>query len=209
MPTKTKPKYWQKAVDYLSQKDKKMAKIIAASPGKILGSLGQPYFTLARAIIGQQISVKAADSIWARFEDSLGTIEAKNVLKKDDEELRALGLSRQKVLYLKNIASYFIEKKITKEYFSKTDPEIIAKELLAIKGVGKWTVQMFQFFYMLEPDILPLTDLGLIRAVQNHYANGEKLSQEDIIKISDKWKPYRTVATWYLWRTIDPNVVAY
>lgn len=206
-----KPSYWEEAKEYLSSKDAKMAKIIKNFSRDGLCSQDRPFFTLARAIVGQQISTKAADSVWGKLEYLIKKIEAKRVLNAKEQDLREVGLSRQKILYLKNIANYFIENKVSNGYFDSKPITEIHKELLAIKGVGRWTLEMFQIFYMMEPDIFPVGDIGLIKAIQNVYASSrQKLEDKDsIIKFSSRWKPWRTVATWYLWRTTDVEPVLY
>ena len=211
------PKYWNKAKKYLSAKDKTLAEIFSLYKGETLQSNGNAFKTFAKAIVGQQISVKAADAIWARFNKLFGRkkISYQNFLNLSHEELRGCGFSKQKIQYLSNIAYYFKDNKATEKYFTTKDPDELAEELLAIKGVGKWTLQMFQIFYLLEPDIFPETDLGLIKAIEKHYPlrhceppTGD-YKNEAIQKLSKKWKPYRTVVTWYLWRTFDEEPVAY
>lgn len=192
-----------------------MAKIIASYKGESLQSQRNAFQTFAKAIVGQQISVKAADAIWARFAKLFGRrkINYSNFLKLSHEDLRACGFSKQKIQYLSNIANYFKENKVTKKYFDKKPSEELAQELLAIKGVGQWTLEMFQIFYLLEPDIFPVNDLGLIKAIKNHYCHPEDPEQREgdvrISQVSTSWQPYRTVATWYLWRTFDEEPVAY
>lgn len=205
------PHYWSQAKKELSKADPKMAQLIKQFKGEqVLSSLNKPYQTLAKAIVGQQISVAAANAVWERFNKLLKRqIVAKNVLAIDDAELRSAGLSRMKVQYLKNIAEFFIKNKVTTKYFEKNDHKQIKKDMLAIKGIGPWTYEMFEIFYLNEPDIFPIKDIGLIKAIQNIYANGKPLSIEKILKLSKKWQPWRTVATWYLWRTTDVQPVQY
>lgn len=206
----TEPDYWNEAKKYLTKADPMMAKLITQYPEPPLRSHGKPLVTLCKAIIGQQISVAAADAVYARFKGLYSNrITANKILESSEEELRSVGLSRQKVLYLKNIAKHFKSNKITPKYFKTKNTDEIYKELLAIKGIGKWTAEMFGIFYLLDSNLLPLGDIGLIRAVQNHYNNEQKLTKEAVATIAQKWTPYRTVATWYLWRSIDPDPVQY
>ncbi len=207
----TKPSYWEKGCDYLSSKDKVMEKIIKTYPREILTSQGMPFKVLCNAIIGQQISVAAADSIKKRFFALMpeNNPQAKKVLEQSEESLKATGLSRQKIQYLKNIAEYFLVNKITNKYFEEKDKDEIYCELIAIKGIGKWTLEMFQIFYMLDPDVFPIGDIGLIKAIYKHYPRAQNKSKDELIKYSKKWQPYRTIATWYLWRTVDPEPVQY
>lgn len=206
-----KPDYWKKACDFLSSKDKVIAKIIKGYPGETLSSQGLPFKVLCNAIIGQQVSVAAADAIKKRFFDLMPKKNPlpKKVLELDEETMRSVGLSRQKIQYLRNIAEYFIQNKITNKYFEKKPREEIYQELLAIKGIGKWTLEMFQIFYLLDTDIFPLGDIGLIKAIYKNYPRMNGKSKEELEKYSQKWQPYRTVVTWYLWRTFDPEPVAY
>lgn len=212
MPKKIKPKYWEEAKDYLSKKDKKMQSLIEVYDDELY-SLGRPFETLARAIVGQQISTKASDAMWLRlksnFAKNSSALNHENILRAKPLALKEIGLSSQKVQYLKNVAGYFQDREITDSYFRKKDSLEIADELLAIKGIGKWSLEMFQFFYLLEPDIFPLGDIGLIRAIEKHYYLGRKVEKAKILKLSRRWSPWRTVATWYLWRTTDPEPVIY
>ncbi len=182
-----------------------MAGIIKSYKGESMKRVTEDvFFTLARAIIGQQISVKAADSIWKRFVE-LTKLDAKKIIKMDDEKLRAIGLSGQKVKYVKSIAE-FVGKH--DGHWHEDDEEVI-KDLTKIKGVGRWTAEMFLIFYLQRPNILPLADLGLLKAIEKHYGTERK----NLSKIKDKhakdWHPYNSVATWYLWRSLDPVPVEY
>jgi DNA-3-methyladenine glycosylase II len=204
------PDYWQTACEYLSAQDKTMAKIIREHQSDVLFSFGDPYKTLANAIVGQQISVKAAESVWKRLILTLpkNKIHAQAILDTHENQLRDTGLSRQKIQYLKNIAEYFISNKINHQYFMKRSSDLVAEELLAIKGVGKWTLEMFQIFYLCLPDVFPIGDIGLLKAVVNNYPK-VKYDKNEILDFSVRWAPYRTVAVWYLWRTFDDEPVRY
>lgn len=205
----TIPDYWQDAIKTLSQQDKILAGLMTAYPDENLINYHNPFYTLTRAIIGQQISVKAADAVWFRLESLLISIVPKEFLKLSEEDLRKCGLSRQKIDYITHIAQAFETGKLNPQEWSTMEDEAILKQLMAIRGVGIWTAQMFLIFHLHRPDILPLADLGLINAIQRHYNQGNALSKPDIIELSQRWKPYRTVATWYLWRSLDPVVVQY
>jgi len=202
------PKYWQDSKTYLSEQDSKLAKIIANYSGEMLQSKGSSFFSLSRAIVGQQISVKAAESVWKKFECELGgEVTAQNITQALPENLRKCGLSGQKVLYLNELATFFIANpKI--DWQQKTDDEVI-KLLTSIKGIGKWSAQMFLMFHLLRPDIFPLADIGLQKAIEKTYNNGNKLTLKEMSQIAEQWQPYRTVATWYLWRSLDPLPVEY
>lgn len=201
----TTPHYWEAAKKHLSKNDKVMAGIIKSYKGESLRKReGGVFYTLARAIIGQQISVKAADSIWKRFE-LLTRLDPKKIIRMDDTKLREIGLSGQKVKYIKSI-SEFVQ---THNGIWHEDDEEVIKELVKIKGIGRWTAEMFLIFYLMRPNVLPLADLGLLKAIEKHYGTERK----NLKKIKDKhakaWHPYSSVATWYLWRSLDPVPVEY
>lgn len=206
-------KYWKKGCKELSAKDKKLAELIKRYPDACLTSYGDPFKTLTNAIVGQQISVAACDAIWGRLLELCPKkkITANNFKKIKESSLKEIGLSRQKILYLNNIADYFIENKITEKYFQKKSSQEIAEELLAIKGIGKWTLEMFKIFYLNEPDIFPIGDIGLVKAVRNIYSSPKRKfeDKESIVEFSKRWAPYRTIVTWYLWRSIDAEPVHY
>lgn len=204
------PHYWQQAIADLSLKDPKIKKIIELNSKLELTSRGDAYQTLARAVVGQQISVKAADSIWKKLTNYVSKTTPEKIVKYSVEELKKTGLSLQKATYLQNIAFYFKENKINSEnYWKNKNYEEISKELIQIKGVGNWTIEMFGIFFLLEPDIFPSKDLGLINAINLLYGGKEKLKIEKILKLSEIWKPWRTVATCFLWRSIDSSIVSY
>ena len=203
------PSFWQKAKKTLSNKDKKLSKIIESYPQDFLFSKSDPFFTLARSIVGQQISVKAAQSVWDRLEAKVGKISPKIIIKTHSNTLKSVGLSRQKVNYLKNIANAFIEKKIKLNMWNKMTNEEIIQDLIQIKGIGRWTAEMFLIFNLCRADIFPLDDIGMIKALCKLYNIPYPTSRELVIRIGKKWKPYRSVATWYLWRSLDPIPVEY
>ena len=203
------PIFWQKAKKTLSAKDKKLSKIIESYPHDFLFSKSDPFFTLARSIVGQQISVKAAQSVWDRLEIKIKKINPKVIVKTHSSTLKSIGLSRQKVNYLKNLADAFIEKKIKINMWDKMNNEEIVKDLIQIKGIGRWTAEMFLIFNLCRADIFPLDDIGMIKGLCKLYKIPYPADREEIIKIGEKWKPFRSVATWYLWRSLDPIPVEY
>ena len=203
------PIFWQKAKKALSAKDKKLSKIIESYPDDFLFSKSDPFFTLARSIVGQQISVKAAQSVWDRLEIKIKKIKPEIILKTHSSTLKSVGLSRQKVKYLKNLANAFIEKKIKINLWDKMNDEEIVQDLIQIKGIGRWTAEMFMIFNLCRADIFPLDDIGMIKGLCKLYKISYPTEREKIIKIGKKWKPYRSVATWYLWRSLDPIPVEY
>jgi DNA-3-methyladenine glycosylase II len=162
-----------------------------------------------RSIVGQQISVKAADSVWARLIAALPALTPAAVLACATEQLRACGLSARKVEYVSDLAAHFDGGQIhTHRWPAMEDAEIIA-ELTAVRGIGVWTAEMFLIFNQLRPDVFPLDDIGLQKAVARHYLAGERPSRRQLADIGDRWRPWRSVATWYLWRSLDPVPVEY
>ena len=203
------PIFWQIAKKALSNKDKKLSKIIKLYPHDFLFSKSDPFFTLARSIVGQQISVKAAQSVWDRLEIKVKKINPKIIIATHTNTLKSVGLSRQKVKYLKNLAAAFIEKKIKVNMWNKMNDEEIVQDLVQIKGIGRWTAEMFLIFNLCRADVFPLDDIGMIKGLCKLYKISYPTEREVVIKIGKKWKPYRSVATWYLWRSLDPIPVEY
>jgi len=204
------PNYWKQSKEFLSNADPKLEKLISSHQEYSISSRGDALESLLRSIIGQQISVQAAASVWGKFEKKIEIIKPKNVLALSFEELRSCGLSKQKVQYITNICNHFIKNLITDHsYWKGRTYKSVYDELIAIKGVGPWTAEMFGMFYLLEKDIFPIKDVGIIRAINQLYGNGKSLSIENIIAISDTWRPYRSVACWFLWRSIDSEDVLY
>ena len=203
------PDYWQKATIELAQIDPVMSLLVEKYSGVSLVSRGAPFVTLVRSIVGQQISVKAADSIWGRFLKMLPEISPFNVLASDVDSLRACGLSARKVEYIGDLARHFETGQIHFAQWSLMSDEEIITELTAVRGIGVWTAEMFLIFCQLRPDVFPLDDIGLKKAVAIHYFDGERLSRKNLIRFGDRWRPWRSVATWHLWRSLDPLRVEY
>ena len=206
-----KPEYWQESIDYLSNIDAKLGELINKYSQYTLTTRGDALETLMRSIVGQQISVKAAASVWQNIIDLLDEIKPDNVLLAGFEDLRSCGLSKQKTQYIINIAEHFKSHNINDEsYWHERKFSNIYDELITIKGIGPWTAEMFGMFYLLEKDIFPLKDLGILKAINQLYCvDGIPLQIDQVVAISDCWKPYRTVASWYLWRSIDNEAVLY
>ena len=203
------PAYWHEAARLLAKRDPVLKKLVKAYPEANLRSRGNAFSTLARSITGQQISVKAAQSVWNRVAAAVGKMTPDNVLAKKDDELRACGLSWQKVSYIKDLALHFADGRIKPRRWAREDEETIIGELAEVKGIGRWTAEMFLMFYLLRPNVLPLDDIGLQRAMERHYNQGAPLSKVEMRKIAQCWEPWCTVATWYLWRSLDPVPVEY
>jgi|TARA_B000000475_G_C15850830_1_gene387995 DNA-3-methyladenine glycosylase II len=204
----SEPAYWAKAVEYLKSTDPILSEIIDENLHPFLSPNGNVGNTLIKSIVGQQISVKAADSVWRKMEDLLGTVIPENIVLYDLQDLRECGLSMRKSEYMLDFSRLWVDSLSDLDWFSMDD-EGVRSRLLEIRGVGPWTVDMVMIFALGQPDILPLGDIGLIRAIEKTYARGSNLGVEEILDISTGWSPYRTVATWYLWRVIDPEPVNY
>ena len=206
-----KPEYWQESIDYLINIDAILGELINKYSKSTLTKRGEALETLMRSIVGQQISVKAAASVWQKIIDLLDEIKPDNVLLAGFENLRSCGLSKQKTQYILNIAEHFKSHNINDEsYWNDREFSNIYDELITIKGIGPWTAEMFGMFYLLERDIFPLKDLGILKAINQLYCvDGIPLQIDQVVAISDRWKPYRTVASWYLWRSIDNDAVLY
>ncbi len=203
------PDYWQRASIELAQTDPVMAGFVQRYSSSRLVSRGDPFATLVRSIVGQQISVKAAGSVWARLLDAVPLITPEAILSTSQEALRGCGLSLRKTEYLGDLARHFSTGEIdSARWICMTDAEIIA-ELTAVRGIGVWTAEMFLIFNQLRPDIFPLDDIGLQKAVALHYAAGERPTRQTLTEYGERWKPWRSVATWYLWRSLDPVPVEY
>ncbi len=202
-----RPDYWQKACRVLSRRDPRMGELIRRFPGSRLRGRGDAFETLCRAIIGQQISLKAADSIRSKLERRIGRLTPDNVNRRRHATLRQCGLSGNKARFLKSAADFFIAERVNGGYWKRHDFDVIHRRLMEVKGVGEWTFQMFAIFYLKHPDVYPVGDLGLVNAVRKLY--GSDLEREQILVLGESWSPWRTVATWYLWRSIDPEPVVY
>jgi DNA-3-methyladenine glycosylase II len=204
-----KPAYWEEACKHLAKKDRVMRRLIPQFGDVSLESQGDAFVTLARSIVGQQISVKAAQSVWERFAALSKTLTPASVLKLKVDDMRAAGLSARKVEYLVDLAIHFSTGAVHTRKWAEMDDESIIEELVAIRGIGRWTAEMFLIFYLLRPNVLPLDDVGLINGISHNYFSGEAVSRSDAREVASAWAPYCSVATWYIWRSLDPQPVAY
>ena len=205
-----KPEYWDAAVSHLMRRDRIMKKLIPKFPNISLVSRGNPFMTLARSIVGQQISVKAAESVWQRLLLECGKRPTPaSVQKAGAEKLRAAGLSGRKAEYILDLSTHFSEKRVQPKKWVAMDDESVIAELTAIRGIGRWTAEMFLIFNLQRPDVLPLDDVGLLNAISLHYFSGEPVSRFEAREVAQGWQPWSTVATWYLWRSRDPVPVEY
>jgi DNA-3-methyladenine glycosylase II len=209
-----KPEYWDRAVAELSQRDEVLARLIAAYPGIHLTQRGDPFTTLARAIVGQQISVKAAQSIWNRVVKATGgaegrPLDAGRLARMRIATLQRCGLSQRKAEYVRDLARHFTSGKLDPGRWPALDDEALIAALVDVKGIGRWTAEMFLIFHELRPDVLPVDDIGLQKAVALHFFEGERQPLDVIRDVAEDWRPWRSVATWYLWRSLDPIPVEY
>ena len=207
------PDLWDEACKHLSKRDRVMKKLIPRFGEGRLESRGDAFTTLARSIVGQQISVKAAQAVWDRFvaltAGPAHRLLPGSVLELDAPKIRAAGLSARKVEYLCDLAQHFESGSVHVGQWREMDDEAIIDELVAIRGIGRWTAEMFLIFHLLRPNVLPLDDLGLIKGISVNYFSGEPVSRAEAREVGDAWAPYRSIATWYIWRSLDPVPVAY
>jgi DNA-3-methyladenine glycosylase II len=208
-PINVTPEYWEEACKHLVKKDRVMKRLIPQFGDACLQSRGDPFITLARSIVGQQISVKAAQSVWDRFAVLPRKLTPANVLKLKVDDMRAAGLSARKVEYLVDLSLNFDSGNLQIKKWAEMDDETIIAELVAIRGIGRWTAEMFLIFHLLRPNVLPLDDVGLINGISKNYFSGEAVSRSEAREVSTPWAPYRSVATWYIWRSLDPLPVDY
>ncbi|MCB1978870.1 MAG: DNA-3-methyladenine glycosylase 2 family protein [Burkholderiaceae bacterium] len=203
------PGYWVDARKHLMKKDRVMKRLIPQLGDGTLQSRGDAFSTLARSIVGQQISVKAAQTVWDRFAALSPAITPGDVLKLKIDDMRAAGLSVRKVEYLVDLALHFDAGKLHVDGWHGMDDEAIIAELVAIRGIGRWTAEMFLIFHLMRPNVLPLDDVGLINGISKNYFSGDPVSRSDAREVAEAWKPWCSVATWYIWRSLDPLPVTY
>lgn len=207
------PNYWDEACRHLSRRDRVMKRLIPQFGQARLQSRGDAFTTVARCIVGQQISVKAAQAVWERLSSPWGGTQAvlkpAQVLKAASTELRAAGLSVRKAEYLQDLARHFKERGARAPQWTNMDDEAVIAELVSVRGIGRWTAEMFLMFGLMRPDVLPLDDLGLLRGISLNYFSGEPVTRSEAREVGEAWAPFRSVATWYLWRSLDPVPVEY
>ncbi|MGB5081058.1 MAG: DNA-3-methyladenine glycosylase 2 family protein [Burkholderiales bacterium] len=209
MKPSSAPAYWDRAKRALVRGDKVLARIIREHPGIALQRRGEPFFTLVRSIVGQQISVKASLSIWARLLILAPRMLPEEVLEAGCPRLVGCGLSGRKAEYIAGLACHFADGSLRPSTWSEMENEAVIAYLIRVRGIGRWTAEMFLIFNLLRPDVLPLDDLGLRRAIGLHYFRGRSVSPRTIRRVAAAWIPWRSVATWYLWRSLDPVPVEY
>ena len=211
------PVYWEDACKHLSRRDRVMKKLIPKFGDACLKSRGDAFTTLASSIVGQQISIKAAQSVWDRFalavaagSDGASThLSVAAVQAMATLQMREAGLSARKCEYLLDLARHFADGRVHVDQWQAMDDEAIIDELVAIRGIGRWTAEMFLIFHLMRPNVLPLDDLGLIKGISVNYFSGEPVSRAEARELGEAWAPFRSVATWYIWRSLDPLPVEY
>lgn len=203
------PVYWQQACAELSSADDILRALILQFDGSTLKTRGEPFETLLRAIVGQQISLAAADAIWGRLCALIDCRAPHSVLGADPEALRLVGLSRRKVDYVRDLALHFVEGRLDPLVLASADDESVIRALTAVHGIGRWTAEMFLMFNLMRPDVWPVDDIGLQKAVALHYADGLVPGPAALRRLGERWRPWRTVASWYLWRSLDAAEVLY
>lgn len=207
--TRLLPPYWEEAKVELMKRDRILRKLIPQFGDLHLVSHGEPFTTLARSIIGQQISVKAAETVWQRLLDICPKCTPAQIVKAGNERLALCGLSKRKTEYILDLADHFKNKRVRHDEWIDMDDEAVIAELIQIRGIGRWTAEMFLIFNLLRPNILPLDDVGLLAGISHNYFSGEPVSRSDAREVAANWEPWRTVATWYLWRSLEPVPVEY
>ena len=203
------PEYWAEGCKHLMKKDRVMKRLIPQFGEVSLQSRGDAFVTLARSIVGQQVSVKAAQTVWDRFALLPRKITPVNVLKLKVDDMRAAGLSARKVEYIVDLALHFYSGALNVKKWTEMTDEAIIDELVAIRGIGRWTAEMFLMFHLMRPNVLPLDDVGLINGISRNYFSGEAVSRNEAREVAAPWAPYCSVATWYIWRSLDPLPVSY
>jgi len=204
-----RPAYWDEACADLMKRDRILRKMIPTYGPAHLVSRGDPFITLARSIVGQQISVKAAQSVWERLVALCPKVTPAQFLKAGTVQLAGCGLSKRKAEYITDLAEHFKAGTVHVNEWSAMDDEAVIAELTQIRGIGRWTAEMFLMFNLMRPNVLPLDDVGLINAISANYFSGEPVTRSEAREVAANWEPWRTVATWYMWRSLDPLPVTY
>ena len=208
------PGYWDDACRHLTKRDRVMKKLIPKFGDARLQSNGDAFTTLARSIVGQQVSTKSAQGVWRKLVAAVDgpdveLLQPADVLKLPADMLKGVGLSARKVEYLSDLARHFSDGAVHVGQWHGMDDEAIIDELVAIRGIGRWTAEMFLIFHLMRPNVLPLDDIGLLKGISVNYFSGEPVSRAEAREVGDAWAPFRSVATWYIWRSLDPLPVDY
>ncbi|VVE50289.1 DNA-3-methyladenine glycosylase [Pandoraea morbifera] len=208
-PGATRPDFWDQACADLMRRDRILKKLIPQFGPAHLTGRGEPFVTLARSIVGQQISVKAAQSVWDRVVAVCPKLTPAQFMKAGHDALAGCGLSRRKAEYILDLATHFKSGALHVDAWASMDDEAVIAELTGIRGIGRWTAEMFLMFNLMRPDVLPLDDVGLINAISVNYFSGEPVTRSEAREVAANWEPWRSVATWYMWRSLEPVPVEY
>ncbi|ALS63918.1 endonuclease III domain-containing protein [Pandoraea apista] len=205
----TRPGFWDQACADLMKRDRILKKLIPQFGPAHLTGRGEPFVTLARSIVGQQISVKAAQAVWDRVVAICPKLTPAQFIKAGHDALAGCGLSRRKAEYILDLATHFKSGALHVDAWASMDDEAVIAELTGIRGIGRWTAEMFLMFNLMRPDVLPLDDVGLINAISVNYFSGEPVTRSEAREVAANWEPWRSVATWYMWRSLEPVPVEY
>nr|WP_092939165.1 DNA-3-methyladenine glycosylase [Paracidovorax wautersii] len=208
-PAALAPDYWTEACKHLMKRDRVMKRLIPELGDVALSQRGDAFTTLARSIVGQQVSVASAQKVWDAFAALPQAMTPANVLKLKVDDMRAAGLSARKVDYLVDLALHFDSGRLHVKDWGAMDDDAITRELVAIRGISRWTADMFLIFHLARPNVLPLDDASLISGISQHYFSGDPVSRSDAREVADAWKPWCSVASWYIWRSLAPLPVDY
>ena len=201
--------HWNEARTALLHADPVLARLIRTAAGSVLQPRNDAFYSLSRSIVAQQISVHAAEAVWQRLVKATGEMTPAAVCGQTEDAMRGCGLSRRKASYLVNLAEHFRDGALADKSWNRMDDEQVIDTLVEIRGIGRWTAEMFLIFHLLRPDVLPVTDIGIQKAIARHYNEGERMTPEELIAIAEPWRPWRSVASWYLWRSLDAIPVEY
>jgi DNA-3-methyladenine glycosylase II len=204
-----RPEFWESAVSELMKCDRVLRRIIPRMADACLTTRGDPFVTLARSIVGQQISVAAAQTVWERLITAFPDFTPAKIARARVERLRGCGLSQRKAEYIRDLAAHFRQGGMRPEDWTSLDDEQVIAALTQIRGVGRWTAEMFLIFNLMRPDVLPVDDIGLMKAVSLHYFSGDPVTRSELREVGENWAPWRSVGTWYMWRSLDPIAVEY
>lgn len=206
----TSPAWWDEARSTLRRTDPRLDALLGQQVGVgRLESRGDPFVTLVRSIVGQQISVKAAESVWLRLAKAARTVTPERVSRMRVSTLTGAGLSGRKAEYVRDLALHFREGTVDPAHWPGLDDESVIAELVQVRGIGRWTAEMFLIFNLMRPDVFPVDDLGLLKALSIHFNDGQPIDRAHALTLGEPWRPWRTLATWSLWRSLDPVPVAY
>ena len=201
--------YWAEACKHLIKKDRVLRRLIPQVGDVALYQRGDAFTTLARSIVGQQVSVASAQRVWDRLAALPRSMTPRSVLKLKVDDMRAAGLSARKVEYLVDLALHFDNGQLHVKQWGEMQDDAIVAELVAIRGISRWTADMFLIFHLARPNVLPLDDATLIQGISQHYFSGDPVSRSDAREVAQAWNPWCSVASWYIWRSLAPLPVDY